>query len=487
MMDKIWQQYQRARKFYEEGEYVLALEHSAGLYEKAQAEAWAWQAAELLGFSWYMAGDVKKSVHYLWQAVVRCPAGVDQQRLFSNYLMFLHYLPGVSDDFLRQQHFAYGRLFAGCQQFSHVPREHQKLRIGYLSPNFCTHIVVNFAIQLLACHNRERFEVYCYSLNPEENETTAQLRSLIDGWMSLAGMDALAAAQSIYSDGIDILVDLAGHTEGGVTLRIAAYKPAPVQVSGIGYFDTTGLPAMDYFLSDVYCDPPENDRLFQEQLLRLPHSHFCYTPPETAAIEPHYRLHHPVVFGSFNNFTKITDEMLQLWKQLLDRLPGSRLLLKNVQNNRRQERLLGQRARRLGFSADDLEIRTASRDYLREYMDMDVALDTYPYPGGGTTCEALYMGVPVISLYSQRHGSRFGYSLLHNLGLGELAAGSLEDYLDRAAAIAADPELLRGLHGMLRSRMQQSPLMDGASYTREAEAAYEKIWQLWRRRCMPGT
>ncbi|MBR3457741.1 MAG: hypothetical protein IKH16_06275, partial [Selenomonadaceae bacterium] len=296
----------------------------------------------------------------------------------------------------------------------------------------------------------------------------------------LSELSAEEAARRIYEDEVDILFDLTGHTEGGRTLQVAAYRPAPVQLCGIGYFDTTGLPAMDYFLSDVYCDPAENDALFSERLIRLPRSHFCYTPPVSVLeCRAKYHLHRPVVFGSFNNFHKITDGMLELWHEVICRVPGSRLLLKNVSPDRKLVKAMRERALRIGFLPEQLDLRPGSWKYLDEYADVDIALDTYPYPGGGTTCEALYMGVPVISLYGQRHGSRFGYSLLQNIGMGELAAAAPEEYVEKAVAVAGDAELLTALHRILRERLQQSPVMDAGGYVRDVEAAYERIWQEW--------
>ncbi len=190
-------------------------------------------------------------------------------------------------------------------------------------------------------------------------------------------------------------------------------------------------------------------------------------------------MHDPVVFGSFNNYHKITDEMLEIWRRILDKVPGSRLLLKNVIPDEKRAALLRARAERLGIAAERLELRPGSPDYLDEYVDMDIALDTYPYPGGGTTCEALYMGVPVVTRYGRRHGSRFGFSILSNIGIEELAADTPEGYIERAVMLARDKELLSALHGQLRRMMQNSPLMRARDYVCEVEAAYEAMWRAW--------
>ena len=477
-LTRVWQ-------LHDQGQYRLAIDKLNQLLRREVLPPTVlWRAYELYGSCQYDLGELGKAAELWWQAICRCQGRHlwDQRKLLSNYLFMLHYLDGISDELLRERHFLYGRLCAGIRRFPQIQQAKHRLRIGYISPDFHQHIMASFMIQLLACHDRQRYEIYCYAVTALEDGTTEQLRGLADGWRSLAGVPFAAAAQQIHEDGIDILFDLAGHSLGGFTLMIAACKPAPVQVSGIGYFDTTGLPAMDYYLTDVYCDPPgQNDAAFCETLVRLPHSQLCYTPSEwVMECRQAYQVHRPVVFGSFNNFSKITDQMLALWLQILTQLPGARLILKNPHAQRsHQNRLIAQRAAALGYRPEQLEIRRASGGYLEEYQELDIALDTYPYPGGGTTCEALYMGVPVISLYGQRHGSRFGYSLLMNIGVGELAAATPEEYVAKAVALARDPVLLEGLHQRLRRMMQASPVMDGRGYTREVEAAYERMWQAW--------
>ena len=259
---------------------------------------------------------------------------------------------------------------------------------------------------------------------------------------------------------------------------IAGVRPAPVQLSGIGWFDTTGLSAIDYFLTDALCDPPgQNEELFREKLLRAARVPFCYTP--LAAMPEPGPVHSSCVFGCFNNFAKITDDMLGLWLQIVQGVPGSCLILKDTTGF--AERLAGlrERAARIGFTAAQLELRTGSVNYLQEYREIDIALDPYPYPGGITTCDALYMGVPVVTLAGRRHGTRLGMSLLTSLGLEGLAATNAEEYKVRAIALAQDGKRLKNLKANLRQLMQVSPLMDAKGYMRSLETAYRKIWQEW--------
>ncbi len=404
-----------------------------------------------------------------------------RRRLMSNYLMYLHYLSDVPMEKMRAAHFAYAGLFPSIRPFVHEKREEKaRLRIGYLSPNLTDHIVLSFAVQLFAQYDRTRYEVVLYSTGERKNEVTEWIAGFVNGFRDISALSPEDAAREIQEDGVDILFDLAGHSEGGRTLEIAAYKPAPIQLCGIGYFDTTGLPAMDAFLGDVYCDPEGADAQFSETLLRLPQSHFCFTPTEQLAhFAGAYRLHSPIVFGSFNNFAKITDEMLVAWKEILARVPGSRLVLKNVKRQKEPVRYMEKRLRRLDLPQERIEVRCATRDYLREYLDVDILLDTYPYVGGGTTCEALYMGVPVVTRYGARHGSRFGLGLLENIGVGELAAPTAEAYIERAVMLANSPDLVAALHANLRQMMEQSPVMDGKGYTRSVEAAFEMLWEEW--------
>jgi len=404
----------------------------------------------------------------------------DKTRMYSSYLFMSNYFENLSEEELSNRHKAYGDFFEGVQQYEHVRRNKKKIRIGYISPDFREHVVVYFMYALLSKYDKNRFEVFCYA-KCREDPISEQLKSLVDSWTNIEKMIDDDVAGLLYRDEIDILVELAGHSADN-SLFALAKKPAPIQICGIGYFNTTGLPAVDYFLTDAYCDPVgKNDELFTEKLLRLPHSHFCYTPPDTAlAYDCNKSIRENVVFGSFNNFSKITDEVLLTWLRILKKVPSSKLLLKNPRRDKKKEvEDIRGRALAVGFCEEQLDLRDASLPYLNEYADMDIALDTFPYPGGGTTCEALFMGCPLVTLAGRRHGARFGYSILRNIGLEELAADSVESYIEIAVALAGDRDLLSYLQKNLRSIMQKSYLMNGEIYVREVEAAYEKIWQDW--------
>ena len=472
--------YYTALILYEQKKYILALDRLRYLLinmENKLTESGRFLTKQLISLCYYQMGENRKAAQGFLQTSQAATNLLDQARWYSNYLFMSSYFPEVTDQELVQRHFSYGRMFSAIKRYSHEPRLAGKLRIGYISPDFRNHVVVYFSYQLLAKYNRDKFWVSCYARGAED-AVTEQLKNLVDDWNDISCLSDEDTAALIYKNKIDILVDLSGHSANNC-LPILALKPAPVQISGIGYFNTTGLPAVDYFLTDIYCDPKgKNDSDFCERLIRLPHSHFCYTPPDT--IMNCKRKHKPVkeiVFGSFNNFAKITDQMLVLWLNILLQVKHSKLVLKSPHFDKEyDQKYIYQRALKLGFSSSQIEIRSATINYLEEYNDIDIALDTYPYPGGGTTCEALFMGVPVVTLYGNRHGSRFGYSLLKNLGIEGLAANTPEKYVEIAVALAKDKELLGSLHNKLPELFRASPLMDGISYVKDVEYEYEKIW-----------
>ncbi|MBR0103526.1 MAG: hypothetical protein IJQ01_08525 [Selenomonadaceae bacterium] len=355
--------------------------------------------------------------------------------------------------------------------------EHKKIRVGFVSANFQWSVVMSWSWYFFnGTFDDKAFAIYCYSNVKEPDNVTELFRKVVKNWRDIYGLTDEATAKLIRDDEIDILFDLDGHTQNN-RLRVAAYRPASVQIAGVGYMNSTGLDCFDYFLSDVYCAGDES--YFTEELIVLPHSHICYESPikiEPAAAPPCLR-NNFVTFGSFNNFAKVTDSILIAWKKILDAVPDSRLLLKHkIFSNDDGREFVSERMKNFGFDLARVEMRGFSdHHYLVEYGDMDIALDTFPYTGGVTTCEALYMGVPVVSLYGDRHGTRFGLSLLSNIGIGELAVASYDDYVGWAVILASDWELLAILRKNLRVMMKKSPLMDSAGYIREVEQAFIKV------------
>ena len=351
----------------------------------------------------------------------------------------------------------------------------QRLRIGYVSPDFRRHAVSRFFEALLAAHDREAVEVHCYAHVPRPDEVTDRLRQGADHWCFIHTLDDAAAARRIHADGIQVLVDLAGHTADN-RLGIFTFRPAPVQATYLGYCTTTGLAAMDYWITDRWLNPPETEELASETLYRLDRCWLCYTPPRNAP--PPARTGDPApTFGSLNNLVKLRPPVIALWSRILQAVPGSRLLLKSWQLARsaHRRRILHAFADH-GISAERLILEAATPDYLATYHRIDVALDPFPRTGGATTADALWMGVPVVSLAGGRYIERQGLTMLHAVGLDALVARDEAGYLETAVALAQDPARLRRLRETLRPRMAGSPLCDGAGLARALEAAYRDMW-----------
>lgn len=439
------------------------------------AEAWS-----VLGSALRMLGESRLSVAAFCQSGELEPDVCQQLVEISNALFSANAIPEVDSQDMQELYATYRRILGGFNSKSFPKKiwRHERLRIGYMSADFRQHAVGQFVRPLFYQYDRRRFTIYAYSLSNVRDEVTDCLQQSGAIWRNLAGARFETIAQTIRADEIDILVDLSGHTAGNA-LPVFSWQPALVQISGIGYFNSTGLKVIDGFLSDKYCSPIEHSPYFTETLIRLPHSHFCYQPwQEFPELKPLPSIRNGyITFGCFNNFAKVTDRMLMTWQKILAMVPDSRLLLKHGLFDS-QEGLEYTRGRlqRLGLPLARIELRGLSADYLEQYRDMDIALDTSPYSGGLTTCEALYMGVPVVSLIGDRHGARFGYSFLSNLGLPELAAHTEEDYVQIAVQLAADRELLVLLHAKIRSLMRNSPLMDGRQYMRDLENLYCQLF-----------
>lgn len=384
----------------------------------------------------------------------------------------------VNEKEIFQKHCGYQKLFDGITPLEPKNRNHGKLRIGYLSPNLNHHVMEYFVWPFFECCDREKFEIYGYNTG-KTDDRTEKLKSFAKGWHNLEGKTAWEIAETVCRDEIDILVELGGHTSKS-GLAAFAYKPAPVQISGLGYMATTGLTETDYFITDGFIDPPGmNDEYFTEKLLRLT-SQFSYRPrpnlPESKGAP--CKVNGYVTFGVFNNYLKITDEMLCVWKKIMDIVPNSIMRFKSESYSVPEMVLKSlDRMEKLGMDIGRIILEGASPDYMERYLNVDIALDTYPYPGGATTCDALWMGVPVVTKYGTRHSSRFAYGILSEVGLSELASKDDEGYVERAVGLANDVELLDALHKNIRGMMQNSNLMNEKAYMKEVEKLYEGLVQ----------
>lgn len=430
----------------------------------------------LRAFAAFKMGDRRAPNFYL-----ACYEETRDPDYYSSFLM-AHNSIAIAEDELYRYHTRYNEIARAAEyQHPRARHEHRRLRVGYISPDYRLHVMFHFYMTFITHADRDRFEVYTYSLAKKTDDYTKIVAAMSEHFVDLSAMSAADAAAAIYADEIDILVDLAGHTANSA-LPILAYKPAPVQVSGLGYMATTGLDTVDYLLTDGYVDPPGlSERYFTEGLLRI-RSQFCYTQqpvPESAGAPVLERGY--VTFGVFNAYRKITDEMLGAWREILARVPHSRLLVKNqVQFAPAMVEHIYKRFTAAGLPLDRVDFEPATVEYMTRYLDVDIALDTYPYPGGGTTCDALYMGVPVVTRYSDRHSTRFAYSILANAGVAELATTSVAEYVERAVALATDTELLDILHKNLRTMLKNSPVMDEIGYMQEVERRYAEIWQAYK-------
>jgi protein O-GlcNAc transferase len=357
----------------------------------------------------------------------------------------------------------------------------RRLRIGYVSPDFRQHVVGWNLLPLLRHHDREQFEVFCYSSVTRPDAMTEQLRAGSDLWREVALKSDEQLAEQIRGDEIDILIDLSLHT-GNNRLRTFAMAPAPVQITYLGYCGTSGVEAMQYRFSDPYLDPSEQDlSCYSEETIRLPETYWCYAPGgETLDPSPlpAERNGH-ITFGSMNQFAKISPAALDLWCEILKRTPSSRLLIHAPSG--KYLSAIRERFDRQGIAADRVEFidRQDWGPYIRTYNRIDIGLDTFPYNGGITTCDTMWMGVPVISLSGQTPVGRGGRSILSNVGLGDLIAYSPGQYVDLAVKLAGDIPRLRELRGTLRQRIQRSPLMDASRFARHVEAAYRDVWRRW--------
>jgi predicted O-linked N-acetylglucosamine transferase (SPINDLY family) len=357
------------------------------------------------------------------------------------------------------------------------------LRIGYVSPDFKQHSVAHFIEPVLAAHDKSKFEVFCYSNNLMTDEVTQRIQSACAHWRVIADQSDEVVAKQIRDDGIDILVDLAGHTPQN-RLLVFARKPAPVQATWIGYPNTTGLTTMDYRITDAFADPVgDSDRFHTEKLIRLPECFSCFEAPRESpqvCALPALATGH-ITFGSFNNPLKFTPAVIEQWLHILKRVPNSRLVLKyQGLDSAFMSALLRAQFGAHGIAPQRLDILgkdVSQFDHMNRYNQIDIGLDPFPYNGTTTTCDALWMGVPVITLAGRSHVGRVGVSQLTNIGLPELIGHNEDDYVDIAVALANDLPRLAALRSGLRERLKASPLMDAPRLTRNLEAVYREMWK----------
>ncbi len=417
-------------------------------------------------------------------------------RVHSNLLLTMNYQTATTQKQLYDESLRFDlrharKLARGARTFENVRDPEKVLNIAYVSPDFREHSVAFFTRRLVGAHDREKVRVWCYADVRKPDAVTRSFEKGADQWLSVTGMTDEDLAARIRADGIDVLVDLAGHTSDN-RLLVFARCPAPVQVTWLGYPNTTGMRAMDYRLTDAIADPPgDSDRLHTEKLVRLAHGFLCYQPDDRSpgVSPPPFRRNGHVTFGTFNTTRKVTPEVVRAWAGILRGVPDARLLVKSGTLDDPKTRAgLVQAFAGHGIGAERLELRgfvADEREHLALYSGIDVGLDPFPYNGTTTTCDALWMGVPVVVLQGDRHAGRVGASLMHQVGLTELVARDSEGYVALARALAGDREKLAALRGSLRERVRQSPLMDLTAFAHALEQAYREMWVAWCRGYRP--
>jgi protein O-GlcNAc transferase len=430
-------------------------------------------------------GQVPEATHAYSQAVMFAH---HDPGFHSNQIYSLHFQPNLDAAQVFRQHVEWNERHAAHLSAKNPPHSNDRnpdrpLRIGYVSPDFVDHSVAYFLEAPFAFHDKSNFKIYAYADVPKPDATTARLQQSVTQWRNVTGLPDDRLAQLIRDDQIDILVDLAGHT-GHNRLLTFARKPAPIQITHIGYPYSTGMTAIDYRFTDAHADPPGmTEQYHSEKIARLPNTFLCFTPPAGAPdVGPlPAQTAGRITFGSFNSLAKISSVTIEMWIAILRAVPNSRLLIKSIgglAEDAPRRRLLSHFTT-AGITADRIELREriqSAAGHLELYNQIDIALDTFPYHGTKTTCDALWMGVPVVTLAGPTHPSRVGVSLLNNVELLPFAANRPDEYAAKAATLAADLSTLAKIRAGLRDRMKNSPLCDGKTFAAALEAEYRRLW-----------
>jgi len=436
-----------------------------------------------LGSALALIGDGTGAVEQFRAVVEADPADA---RIHSTLLMALHYAPEIPRQAIFDEHLRWARRHAPemARPAPRDPDPDRRLKLGFVSADFRFHAVTFFLLHLLRVWPRADWHITLYSDVAQADPYTDGFREAADRWRECADLDAAALARRISEDGIDILIDLAGHTRQGRP-GLFARRPAPVQAAWLDYVDTTGLATMDAVIADAIQVPPEDDAYYVEQVLRLDGDCLCYAPPGYAAepAPPPSVANGYVTLGCFSTVQKISDRALDAWAAMLARLPEARLLLNGPEYRHAaaRERCL-ERLGAGGVAADRIAFRNGAthREFLTHYADIDIALDPFPYSGGLNTCEALWMGVPVVTFLGERYCGRHAASHLSAAGLVDLVAADVAGYVDLAVGLAADPARLADCRRTLRPRLAASPLTDSAAFVDRFTTA---LRGLWRRAC----
>jgi len=441
-----------------------------------------------LAFCYEQQGQVDKAIAYYQKAAATNHK--EKINAINSQLFLLHYQWGITAEKLYAQHCRFSEYQLNKDAFTFNMQEYMsqpKINIGYVSPDFKSHPVGSFMFPIVKYHNRQLFNIFCYSATEQMDQMTQIFQSFAFKWMDIRSLSNETICQAIQKDHIHILVDLTGYTKNN-HIEIFAMKPAPIQVSYLGYPGTTGLSQIDYRITDQWADPPELESFYSEKLVRMPHCFLCYDPeyqsPDVADLPA--KENGWISFGSFNRMPKLNDKILEIWAQILMHIHNSRLFLKTKAFN---EPLIRKKIynffEKRGIEKKRLIVldHLPSRyDHLSLYNQMDIALDTFPYHGTTTTCQALWMGVPVITLEGQPHVSRASVSILHAIGLQECIAKTPDEYIDKAIQLSGDIPFLSQLRHQLRDLIRSSPLHQSQKFVIELEGIYHRMWN--KRKCV---
>ena len=405
---------------------------------------------------------------------------------WSNLLFALCFKEDEDPDEVYRAHLEFDRRYAAPLKSSIEPHDSdpepdRRLRIGYVSPDFRIHPGGHYHLPIVEGLDREEFEVTCYSSSTKTDRWTARFEAAADRWRDVVPMSDEELAEQIRADGIDILVDCAGHMSGNRLLAFAR-KPAPIQVEHALYPNTSGLSTMDYRILDEPTAPPSADARHTEEIVRMPEAHYCYRPLDIdvePARSPPSAKTGVVTLGSFNNYAKVGPSTVAAWSRILTQAPNTRLALKWVGIRHGDPAWCLDRFAAHGVDPGRIDLLEWALDPYTPYRDIDICLDTFHASGGTTTCDALWMGVPVVAMYGEAPFSRVGLLHLTKIGLPELVTDNPDDYVAVAVGLAGDPDRLAEVRTGLRERFQNSAIMDEAGYVRDLSAEFRRMWRRW--------
>ncbi len=427
-------------------------------------------------------GEVEEAVNSYRESLAIDP----DPSVWARMLFSMHFEDCWSPEEIAAEHKAYGDYFRkspGDYSFDKHTVEKLPLTVGYVSPDFKRHPVAYFIQPILANHNPAIVRSIAYATTRNNDGVTRRIKGMCSEWREVQGMEASDLADLIHQDGVDILVDLAGHTTGN-RLDVFALRPAPIQITYLGYPNGTGLEAMDYRISDSITDPPgRSDLFYREKIIRIDPIFLCFEPPMGSPMvsDSPCKNNGFVTLGSFNKFSKLSKKTIIAWASILEEVPETNLLIKTGGLEASEEKEIAlERFASAGVKdlsrIELLDLLPTRNDHLRLYSRLDIALDPFPYNGTTTTCQALWMGVPVVTLLGTHHVSRVGGGILEQMGLGYLVAKNLDDYIRIVSDLARNPRMLVDYRNSIRRILEKSPMLDHVGFVEKLESAYQKIW-----------